>query len=434
MIDRVQVARQLMADGLVQAADMERRMDMMDGTAKKTRSPFDPTTYSLSPTFRLSRYAELKGRKCKIPTSVIETLLQGVHNEHSKPRSDGGLPKVGLSMDCSITPIRMGGLSVVQTSDSIYPLVDDPVTLGKIACASVLSALYAIGVTSVDNMLCLLSVSTRLSERERDNVVPLILEGFKEAATEAGTTVSGGQTVMNPWLTVGGVATSICKAEEYLVPDSALVGDVLVLTKPLGTQIAVNAYSWLDDPVRWARIKDVVTEEEVRTAYSRALESMARLNRSAAILMHKYSAHGATDVSKFGLLGHASTLARNQANKVSFVIHNLPVIANTEKVARACENNKDSLSYGLLEGQCCEVSGGLLICLPREQAEAYCKDMERLEGSQSWIIGVVEEGDRTAKVIEKPRVIEVHSWDGERREEDIEDIDIDQDYTPAPSP
>lgn len=427
MIDRVQVARQLMADGLVQAADMERRTAMMDGTVKKTRSPFDPTTYSLSPTFRLSRYAELKGRKCKMPTAVIQSLLQGVQDEHSKPRSDGGVPKVGLSMDCSITPIRMGGLSVVQTSDSLYPLVDDPIMLGKIACASVLSALYAIGVTSVDNMLCLLSVSTRLTERERDNVVPLILEGFKEAATEAGTTISGGQTVMNPWLTVGGVATSICKAEEYIVPDSALVGDVLVLTKPLGTQIAVNAYSWLDDPVRWARIKDVVTEEEVRKAYSRALESMARLNRSAAILMHKYSAHGSTDVSKFGLLGHASTLARSQVNEVSFVIHNLPVIAKMEKVARACETNKGcEMSYGLLQGQSCEVSGGLLICLPREQAAAYCKDMERLEGSQSWIIGIVERGDRTARIIDKPRIIEVPSWEGERREED------DQDYTPSP--
>jgi len=419
MIDRVQVAKQLMVEGMVQAADMERRTAMMDGRIKSTRSPFDPTTYSLSPTFRLSRYAEMRGRKCKIPTAVIQSLLQGVEDENTRPGSDGGVSKMGLSMDCSITPIRRGGLSVIQTSDSIYPLVDDPFIQGKIACASVLSALYAIGVTSVDNMLCLLSVSTRLTERERDNVVPLILEGFKEAASEAGTTVTGGQTVMNPWLTLGGVATSICKAEEYIVPDSALVGDVLVLTKPLGTQIAVNAYSWLDDPVKWARIKAVVTEDDVRKAHTRALESMCKLNRSAAILMHKYNAHGATDVSKFGLLGHAATLARSQVNEVSFVIHNLPVISKMDVVAKECETNKScEVSYGLLQGQSCEVSGGLLICLPREQAAAYCKDMERLEGCQSWIIGIVERGDRTARIIDKPRVIEVTSWDSNEREED----------------
>jgi len=416
MIDRAQVARQLKADGLVQAADIERQTALMEGRIQKTRSPFDPSTYSLSSSFRLTRYADLRGRRCKMPTSVIQSLLHGVQDENSRPRLDGGLPKVGLSMDCSITPIRLGGLSVVQTSDSLYPIVDDPFLQGKISCSSVLSPLYAVGVISVDNMLCLLSVSTRLTEGERDKVVPLILEGFREAATEAGTAVSGGQTVMNPWLTIGGVATSICKAEEYIVPDAALVGDVLVLTKPLGTQIAVNAHTWLNDPERWSRIKNVVSEDEVRKAYSRALESMAQLNRSAAILMHKYSAHGATDVSKFGLLGHAATLARCQVNEVSFVIHNLPVISKMELVASACETNEAcKMNYGLLQGQSCEVSGGLLICLPREQAAAYCKDMERLEGSQSWIIGIVEKGDRTARVIEKPRIIEVPS---KEREED----------------
>lgn len=241
-----------------------------------------------------------------------------------------------------------------------------------------------------------------------------MLEGMREAAEEAGTAVSGGQTVMNPWLSVGGVATSICRPDEYILPDSALVGDVLVLTKPLGTQIAVNAHCWLEEPELWARIQTVVTEEEVRKAYSRAVDSMTKLNRTAAILMHKYGAHGATDVSKFGLLGHAATLARSQVNEVSFVIHNLPVIAKMEKVASICETNKSiGLSYGLLQGQASEVSGGLLICLPREQAAAYCKDMERLEGSQSWIIGIVEKGDRSARVIDKPRVIEVPSKETE---------------------
>merc|ERR1711948_176667 len=85
--------------------------------------------------------------------------------------------------------------------------------------------------------------------------------------------------------------------------DSAVVGDVLVLTKPLGTQVAVNAHQWLDQPERWNRIKLVVSEEDVRKAYQRSMDSMARLNRIGARLMHKYNAHGATDVTGFGLLG-----------------------------------------------------------------------------------------------------------------------------------
>ena len=76
-----------------------------------------------------------------------------------------------------------------------------------------------------------------------------------------------------------------------------MVGDVLVLTKPLGTQIAVNAHQWLDQPERWNRIKQVISKEEARKAYQRAMDSMARLNRTGARLMHKYNAHGATDVT-----------------------------------------------------------------------------------------------------------------------------------------
>ena len=63
-------------------------------------------------------------------------------------------------------------------------------------------------------------------------------------------------------------------------PNDAVVGDVLVLTKPLGTQVAVNSYQWLDQPERWNRIKLVVSEEDVRKAYQRAMFSMARLNRT----------------------------------------------------------------------------------------------------------------------------------------------------------
>lgn len=66
---------------------------------------------------------------------------------------------------------------------------------------------------------------------------------------------------------------------ECYSPDNAVVGDVLVLTKPLGTQVAVNAHQWLDQPERWNRIKLVVSDEDVRKAYQRAMDSMARLNR-----------------------------------------------------------------------------------------------------------------------------------------------------------
>jgi len=258
------------------------------------------------------------------------------------------------------------------------------------------------GVTDCDNMLMLLGVSNKMTEKERDVVVPLMIRGFKDLAEEAGTMVNGGQTVMNPWMTIGGVASSVCQETEFIMPGNAVVGDVLVMTKPLGTQVAVNAFQWLDQPERWNRIKLVVTEDDVRKAYQRAMFSMARLNRTAARLMRKYNAHGATDVTGFGLLGHANNLAKIQVNEVGFVIHNLPVIAKMTAVSKACGN-----MFGLLQGNSAETSGGLLIALPREQAAAYCKDIEKQEGYQAWIIGIVEKGNRTARIIDKPRVIEV---------------------------
>lgn len=214
--------------------------------------------------------------------------------------------------------------------------------------------------------------------------------------------MTGGHTAFNPWLLIGGVASSVCGPGEILAPDNALVGDVLVLTKPLGTQVAVHAYQWLENAEKWNRIKLVVTDEDVRRAYLRAMDSMSRLNKTAARLMHKYGAHGATDVTGFGLLGHAQSLARCQKNEVSFVVHNLPVIAKMAAVAKACGN-----MFALVQGHCPETSGGLLICLPREQAASFCKEIEKQEGYQSWIIGIVEKGQRTARIIDKPRIIEV---------------------------
>ena len=377
----------------------------------ESRSSFDPTAHGLESVFRLTRFADLKGRGCKVPQEVLGKLVAALQQDYSLQDQEAqfmnlAIPRIGIGLDCSVIPLRHGGLCLVQTTDFFYPIVDDPYMMGKIACANVLSDLYAMGVTDCDNMLMLLAVSTKMTVKERDIVIPLIMRGFKDSALEAGTTVTGGQTVVNPWCTIGGVASAICQPNEYIVPDNAVVGDVLVLTKPLGTQIAVSAHQWLDQPDRWNRIKLVVSEEVVRSAYHRAMNSMARLNRTAGLLMHKYNAHCATDITGFGLLGHAQTLASHQKKDVSFVIHNLPVIAKMAAVSKACGN-----MFQLLQGHSAEISGGLLICLPREQAAAYCKDIEKQEGYQAWIIGIVEKGNRTARIIDKPRVIEVPAKD-----------------------
>ncbi|KAJ3586556.1 hypothetical protein NHX12_012953 [Muraenolepis orangiensis] len=334
-------------------------------------------------------------------------------------------------MDSCVIPLRHGGLSLVQTTDFFYPLVEDPYMMGRIACANVLSDLYAMGITECDNMLMLLSVSQKMNEKERERAMPLLMRGFRDAAEEGGTSVTGGQTVVNPWIIVGGVASVVCQSNEFIMPDGAVPGDVLVLTKPLGTQVAVNAHQWLDQPERWNKIKLVVSKEEVKEAYQEAMFSMATLNRTAAGLMHKFQAHAGTDVTGFGLLGHANNLAAQQRNEVSFVIHNLPIIAKMAAISKACGN-----MFNLIQGTSPETSGGLLVCLPREQAAKFCSEMKS-QGSGfggqgavggAWIIGIVEKGDRRARIIDKPRIIEVPSRGSQAANQD------NSTAIPAPSP
>ncbi|KAF7663927.1 hypothetical protein LDENG_00194600 [Lucifuga dentata] len=385
---------------------------------------------------------ELRGVFPQVPQEALLKLLAGLEPDRADGNGKAGDqtsefdqqlpgPRLGIGMDCSVIPLRHGGLSLVQTTDFFYPLVEDPYMMGRIACANVLSDLYAMGITECDNMLMLLSVSQKMNEKDRERVMPLVMRGFRDAAEEGGTSVTGGQTVVNPWIIVGGVASVVCQPNEFIMPDGAVPGDVLVLTKPLGTQVAVNAHQWLDQPERWNKIKLVVTKEEVKEAYQEAMFSMATLNRTAAGLMHKFQAHAATDVTGFGLLGHANNLAAQQQNEVAFVIHNLPIIAKMAAVSKACGN-----LFNLVQGTSAETSGGLLVCLPREQAAKFCSEMKSQSsgiGGQgvvggAWIIGIVEKGDRHARIIDKPRIIEVPPRGSQTANQD------NSTTTPAPSP
>ena len=148
----------------------------------------------------------------------------------------------------------------------------------------------------------------------------------------------------------------------------------------------------------------VVSREEVELGYQEAMFNMATLNRIAAGLMHTFNAHAATDITGFGILGHSQNLAKQQRNEVSFVIHNLPIIAKMAAISQATRYS------GFLQGTSAETSGGLLICLPREQAAHFCSEIKSSkygEGRQAQIVSIVEKGNQTARIIDKPRVIEV---------------------------
>lgn len=308
-------------------------------------------------------------------------------------------------MDSCVLPTRHEGISIVQTTDFFYPLVEDPYMQGKIACANVLSDLYAMGVFECDNMLMLLGVSENFTYSQRQVVTPMMIKGFTDLCAEAGTSVNGGQTVINPWVIIGGVASAVCKKSEFIMPDQAVEEDVIVLTKPLGTQVAVNAHQWIEQPKWWDKVKDTITTEQVEEAYTSAMYSMARLNRTAAKLMHTHGAHAATDVTGFGLIGHARNLASTQKAPVSFKIHSLPVLDHMYSVATVMAER--GLDFKLKNGLSAETSGGLLICMPKENAVAFCEEIQKIDGVPAWVIGDVVKGDRTADIIAEVNIVDV---------------------------
>lgn len=290
-----------------------------------------------------------------------------------------------VSADCSIIPLpdRPTPTFLISTTDFFYPLIDDPYLQGRIGCANVLSDIYSLGIPDCDNMLMLLAASEEVPGKYRKIVTSLMMKGFSDMAKEAGTIVTGGQSVRNPWPIIGGVAMCVRDEQRFIRPVSAQPGDLVVLTKPIGTQVAVNSHQWLHtNPDMWAAISSCITPEAVEAAYHLAIKSMSRLNRTGAKLMQKYGAHAATDVTGFGLLGHATNLASEQCSPCTLEIHTLPILRGMQPVAQ-------ETGFPLLEGRSAETSGGLLVCLPADKAQAFCDEIMQIDKEPAWIIGKV---------------------------------------------
>ena len=137
-----------------------------------------------------------------------------------------------------------------------------------------------------------------------------MIRGFNDCAKEANTLITGGQSVMNPWPIIGGVANVVCFKDEFVPVNQAQPGDILLLTKPLGTQVAVNLNDWIvkSDPKWIDKSSKLIEIERAKESFYMAVESMSVLNKNAAKLMKEYECHGSTDITGFGIKGHALNL------------------------------------------------------------------------------------------------------------------------------
>jgi len=261
-------------------------------------------------------------------------------------------------------------LALVQTADFFTPIVDDPYAYGAIAVANALSDIYAMGGRPI-TALNLLAYPVARLELE---IVTEILRGGADKFREAGVTVVGGHTIDDAEPKYGAAVTGLIHPDRIVTNASARPGDVLVLTKPLGTGVistALKAGHASDDVV------------------AGAVESMARLNAAASAAMVEIGVDAATDITGFGLLGHLGEMvtacghgAEIRAGAVPLLPGTLELLAqgylpggsrrnlrSLEGRVRFAEGLPEHIPLLLADAQ---TSGGLLIAVPEERIDALC--------------------------------------------------------------
>lgn len=314
-----------------------------------------------------------------------------------------GNPVMVDSPDCAYDQVAKG-LHIVSTIDFFYPLVDDPFAQGQIGAANVLSDLYSCGITEVRSVLMILSASSQMEKKDQVTCTRLMMKGFGDKVKEAGSKVVGGQSVINEFPMIGGAAIGLSREVDPYVPRHAKPGDIIVLTKPLGSQILVNVNQYFkNDDAKWKTLsqeKKLIAQDEIERLYDRGLDYLAMLNKTAAEVMLKHGCTSSTDITGFGILGHSQNLAEVQLAEVDFEIDTLPSYATLHKLDKIVRNFK------FKEGLAAETSGGLMISFPPDRVDAFMREMKQ-KGVETWKIGKVVKGSRKARLTPDVKITDV---------------------------
>ena len=280
------------------------------------------------------------------------------------------------------------GRALVQTVDFFTPIVDDPFAFGRIAAANALSDVYAMGGRPL-TALNLLGVP---ADRVPAAVVARILQGGARTLREAGCALVGGHTIRNPEPLYGLSVTGLVDPRRMLTNAAARPGDLLVLTKPLGTGIATTA----------------IKRGQATPALARkAVASMARLNTVGADLAEARLVRAATDVTGFGLLGHLASMCRASgvaaeidARAVPILSQEIHTLAESGCVPGGSKQNLTTArpllrrDKGVTTAQLAiladaQTSGGLLLCVPPKKQGAVLAMLQEHRTSCAVVIGRV---------------------------------------------
>jgi selenide,water dikinase len=262
-----------------------------------------------------------------------------------------------------------GGPALVQTVDFFTPIVDDPYTYGEIAAANALSDVYAMG----GRPLTALAIAAFPKEGLERETIRRIFQGGYDKLREAGVALLGGHTIQDPEIKFGYAITGAIDPARVLTNAGARPGDVLFLTKPLGTGIIATA-------LKFERVDPVVADA--------AVQSMRTLNRAAAEVLGRLqpgAIHACTDITGFGLAGHGSEMATASRVMLRITAARVPVFQGVRELARqnrsgGMTTNHDHFGAAIEMGPDIpddlvallydpQTSGGLLIAAALEAAD-----------------------------------------------------------------
>tara|TARA_R110000850_G_scaffold164847_15_gene289872 strand:- start:108 stop:1013 length:906 start_codon:yes stop_codon:yes gene_type:complete len=294
-------------------------------------------------------------------------------------------------------------LAMVQTVDFFTPIVDDPYLYGQIAATNSLSDIYAMGGRPVTAMN-VLGVPTDILSLE---IIHEILRGGADKVKEANCALAGGHSIKNPEPIYGLSVTGLVNPHRMITNAGAEAGDVLILTKPLGTGILTTG------------IKRGISGGEI---VMRAIDLMGRLNTPGQEIASRGLVKCATDVTGFGLLGHLLSLCR--ASGVRAILHSADIPVIDPEIMRLIEEDEcvpggtkenlktadpamewaegvsDSMKYLLADAQ---TSGGLLCCVPEVHVDEVMQIFDDAGTISKAIIGRIipsgEEGDACITVV-----------------------------------
>ena len=281
------------------------------------------------------------------------------------------------------------GQAIVQTVDYITPVVDDPYSCGLIAAANSLSDIYAMGATPLFalNIVGFPVGTLPLS------ILGEILRGGADKVREAGASIIGGHSTDDPEPKYGLVVTGLIDPAKIFKNSTALIGDDLVLTKPLGIGIITTGIK-----------RDKVAQPTIDTA----IAMMAALNKDASEAMVSVGAHACTDVTGFGLLGHLHEMTTGSKVGARVSLSKVPVLSGTWELVQegicpgGTRRNYESLQGAIVwdpeirqEAQLilcdAQTSGGLLIAVPKDRTPALIERLRERHTPAFALIGEIIE-------------------------------------------